>query len=64
VRVTIRDVAAQSGVSVNTVSRVINGKQDVSKDTRARVQAVIDEQERYVPSVSRRARESDEGRPG
>jgi DNA-binding LacI/PurR family transcriptional regulator len=43
VRVTIRDVAAQSGVSPNTVSRVLNGKQDVSAVTRARVQAVIDE---------------------
>jgi len=43
VRVTIRDVAAQSGVSPNTVSRVLNGKQDVSDATRARVQAVIDE---------------------
>lgn len=42
-RVTIRDVAARSGVSANTVSRVLNGKQDVSKETRARVQAVIDE---------------------
>jgi len=42
-RVTIRDVAARSRVSVNTVSRVVNGKQDVSDDTRARVQAVIDE---------------------
>jgi LacI family transcriptional regulator len=43
VRVTIRDVAARSGVSANTVSRVLNGKQDVSETTRARVQAVIDE---------------------
>jgi DNA-binding LacI/PurR family transcriptional regulator len=43
VRVTIRDVAARSGVSVNTVSRVLNAKQDVSDSTRARVQAVIDE---------------------
>ncbi|MCC7368684.1 MAG: LacI family DNA-binding transcriptional regulator [Chloroflexi bacterium] len=42
-RVTIRDVAAKSGVSANTVSRVLNGKQDVSPVTRERVQAVIDE---------------------
>ena len=42
-RVTIRDVAARSGVSANTVSRVLNAKQDVSDATRARVQAVIDE---------------------
>jgi LacI family transcriptional regulator len=43
VRVTIRDVAARAGVSANTVSRVLNGKQDVSDVTRARVQAMIDE---------------------
>jgi LacI family transcriptional regulator len=43
VRVTIRDVAARSGVSANTVSRVLNGKQDVNAATRARVQAVINE---------------------
>ncbi|MFN8523893.1 MAG: LacI family DNA-binding transcriptional regulator [Chloroflexota bacterium] len=42
-RITIRDVAARSGVSVNTVSRVINGRHDVNSETRARVQGVIDE---------------------
>ena len=34
-RVTIRDVAARSGVSMNTVSRVVNGKQDVDATARA-----------------------------
>ncbi len=42
-RVTIRDVAARAGVSPNTVSRVLNGKTDVSQATRARIQAIIDE---------------------
>ena len=42
-RVTIRDVAARAGVSLNTVSRVLNGKQDVSPETRARVQGIIEE---------------------
>jgi LacI family transcriptional regulator len=38
-RPTIRDVAAHAGVSVATVSRVMNGKQDVSPAARAKVQA-------------------------
>jgi LacI family transcriptional regulator len=40
-RITIRDVAAQAGVSLQTVSRVVNGHPDVSDETRARVQNVI-----------------------
>jgi LacI family transcriptional regulator len=40
-RVTIKDVAAQAGVSVATVSKVINGRYGVSAATLARVQAVI-----------------------
>ncbi len=42
-RATIRDVAAQAGVSVATVSKVINGRYGVAAATFARVQAVIDE---------------------
>ena len=42
-RVTIRDVAARAGVSVATVSKVINNRYGVASDTSARVQAVIDE---------------------
>jgi len=41
--VTIRDVAEQAGVSVATVSKVLNGRYGVSVATSARVQAVIDE---------------------
>jgi LacI family transcriptional regulator len=40
-RVTIRDVAEQAGVSVATVSKVINGRYGVSAATNARVKAVI-----------------------
>jgi LacI family transcriptional regulator len=40
-RVTIRDVAAQAGVSVATVSKVINQRYGVSEETNARVLAVI-----------------------
>jgi LacI family transcriptional regulator len=42
-RVTIGDVAAQAGVSIATVSKVINGRYGVAAETLARVQAVIDE---------------------
>jgi LacI family transcriptional regulator len=41
--VTIRDVAARAGVSVATVSKVINSRYGVAAGTTARVQAVIDE---------------------
>ncbi|HEY3088278.1 MAG TPA: LacI family DNA-binding transcriptional regulator [Jatrophihabitantaceae bacterium] len=42
-RVTIRDVAARAGVSVATVSKVINQRYGVAAATYARVQAVIAE---------------------
>ena len=41
--VTIQDVAKTAGVSVSTVSRVLNAKVDVASDTQERVLAVIDE---------------------
>ena len=41
--VTIRDVAKTAGVSVSTVSRVLNDKDDVSIETYERVQEVIAE---------------------
>lgn len=40
-RITIRDVAAQAGVSHQTVSRVLNAHERVTPETRARVEAAI-----------------------
>jgi LacI family transcriptional regulator, galactose operon repressor len=42
-RVTIADVAAEAGVSVATVSKVINGRYGVAQATLEKVQAVIDQ---------------------
>ena len=47
---TIRDVAKQAGVSPNTVSRVINDHDYVSKETQERVETVIEELG-YVPNM-------------
>lgn len=58
--VTIRQIARESGVSVSTVSRVINGSAPVSEDVRRRVERAI-EKYAYAPSgfarglVSRRS---------
>lgn len=45
---TIADVAEAAGVSISTVSRILNGKQDVAQTTREHVQQVI-EKLGYIP---------------
>ena len=50
-KTTIIDIAKASGVSVSTVSRIINNRPDVSEETRERVLAVIKEP-RFAPQVS------------
>lgn len=40
--ITIQDVAKAAGVSISTVSRVLNSKEDVASDTQERVLTVID----------------------
>jgi DNA-binding LacI/PurR family transcriptional regulator len=49
--VTIGDVARAAGVSVSTVSRILNGKPDVAAATRQHVLSII-ETLGYIPSVS------------
>src|SRR6185503_18305712 len=51
---TIRDVAARAGVSVATVSRVLNGKNIVRDETTAQVLEAAREL-RYVPNIAARS---------
>jgi DNA-binding LacI/PurR family transcriptional regulator len=53
-QVTIADVAEAAGVSVSTVSRIINDKPDVSEKTRIRVEQVIEELGYRPHAVARR----------
>ncbi len=57
----LKDVAEQAGVSIKTVSNVVNGYPHVSADTRARVEAAI-KQLQYRPNLS--ARSLRQGRSG
>lgn len=41
-RVTVRDIAAQTGLSIATVSRVLTGQGHVAEETRRRVQDIVD----------------------
>ena len=50
---TIKDIAKRCGVSISTVSRVLNNHPDVSEAVRKQVLAVI-EAEHYVPNSSAR----------
>lgn len=50
---TLRDVAALAGVSVSTVSRVLNDKPGVTADKRARIEQALQELD-YVSNVSAR----------
>lgn len=47
-RATIRDVARHSGVSIATVSRVLNGQEYVTEETREKVMQTVQELE-YIP---------------
>jgi LacI family transcriptional regulator len=60
-RVTIREIAELAGVSIATVSRVVNGRGDVSAETRENVQRVVRER---GYTVNRSARGLSAGRTG
>lgn len=49
----IYDIARLSGVSITTVSRVLNNKPNVSRATREKVRAVLDESD-FIPSSAAR----------
>ena len=52
-KLTIKEIAKLSGISVSTVSRAINNHYDISPETKRRVQEIID-QYGYVPNNSAR----------
>lgn len=52
-RVTMHDVAQTAGVSLMTVSRVVNNKDDVSNITRKKIMAVIEELNYRPSSIAR-----------
>ena len=51
---TIKDIAKLCGVSVTTVSRVLNNRPDVSRENREKVLAVI-KQTNFIPNNSARS---------
>ena len=51
--VTITDVAKKAGVSVMTVSRVINGNNNVKKETRVKILKIIDELNYFPNNLAR-----------
>ncbi len=61
-RPTLETVATAAGVSLATVSKVLNDRADVSAATRARVQQLLVEY-RYVPPGRAMARPPSDGRP-
>ena len=42
-RVTLADIAQEASVSLSTISKVLNGRSDVSAPTRARIEALLSE---------------------
>src|SRR3954447_2832979 len=55
-RVTIAHIADAAGVSVPTVSKVVNGRADVAPQTRARVERLLHEHGYRRPTATREAR--------
>ncbi|MCD1261294.1 LacI family DNA-binding transcriptional regulator [Paenibacillus athensensis] len=53
-KITIKEIAKLAGVSISTVSKILNNYDDVSEETKQRVMKIIEEH-RYQPSFSSRA---------
>ena len=53
-RVTVRAIAAETGLSIATISRVLNGGGNVAADTRERVRQVVDQLGDRAPEPRRR----------
>ncbi|MGB4373848.1 MAG: LacI family DNA-binding transcriptional regulator, partial [Halanaerobiales bacterium] len=52
-RVTIKDIANEAGVSITTVSRVLNNREDVNEKTREKVLKIIEKYNYNPNSVAR-----------
>src|SRR5580700_11847192 len=52
-RVTVRAVAAETGLSIATISRVLNGGGNVAPDTRERVRELVERLGERAPSPRR-----------
>jgi len=55
-RTTLTAIAAEAGVSVPTVSKVVNGRPDVAATTRARVERLLDKHQYTRGGIRRRRR--------
>jgi LacI family transcriptional regulator len=55
IRVTLAEIAAVAGVSVPTVSKVVNGRADVSAETRSRIESLLAEYDYVMPRRIQRA---------
>jgi LacI family transcriptional regulator len=62
-RTTLAVIAAEAGVSLPTVSKVVNGRSDVAADTRARVERLLDEYQ-YTRAGRQRQRARRQRRSG
>ena len=62
-RVTVRAIAAETGLSIATVSRVINGGENVAADTRERVLEVVDRLGERAPEPRRQRSRVQSERP-
>ena len=52
-RVTLETIARETGVSITTISKVLNGRGDVAPSTRERIEAHLQEREYARPGSSR-----------